>query len=93
MHLTPMMTSKKNNQPQSQKIPIPQCNKIPVANQNLLCVTAWDIDAADSVRAVPLEQYLANAVQILAIAVCMELLDVEPKPDKLCLLRFDQLQN
>jgi hypothetical protein len=64
-----------------------------VANQNPLCVTAWDIDAAGSVRAVPLEQYLANAVQILAIAVYMELLDVEQKPDKLCPLQFDLLQN
>jgi hypothetical protein len=55
-----------------------------VATQNPLCVTAWDIDAADSVRAVLPEQYLANAVQILAIAVCMELLDAEQKLDRPC---------
>jgi hypothetical protein len=78
------MASKKNNQQQNQKIPIPQCNKILVATQNPLCVTAWDIDAADSVRAVLPEQYLANAVQILAIAVCMELLDAEQKLDRPC---------
>jgi hypothetical protein len=86
MHLILITASKKNNQQQSQKILTLQCNKILVATQNQLCVVAWDIDAVGSVRAVLPEQYLANAVQILATRVCMELLDAEQELDKPCLL-------